>query len=248
MAPAPPAVVIAGATSGVGRALAERFAADGHRLVLAGRERDEVEAVAADLRIRRGAAATAHALDAAGEDPRALAAALADAGDALAGVVVCIGYLGDHAAALSDPAEARRIFDTNLTACARVLEEAAGVLEARGRGFLCALSSVAGDRGRRGNYVYGAAKGGLNVYLQGLRHRLAPSGVRVVTVKLGPVDTRMSYGRREAAVAVSPAEAARAIHRAIRRGRSTVYVPARWRWIMLVVRALPERLFRRLPL
>lgn len=244
-----PAVVVLGATSGVGRALADRLAADGCRLVLTGRRRDEVDAVAADLRIRRGVAASGHVVDAdAADASAAMDAVLDDAGDGLAGVVCCIGRLGAAAGGSAEEAEARRLIDINLTACMALLEPAARRLEARGGGFLCALSSVAGDRGRRGNYLYGAAKAGLNVYLQGLRHRLGPAGVRVVTVKLGPVDTRMSYGRREAALAIAPARAARAIHRALRRGPRTVYVPARWRWIMLAIRALPEWIFRRLDL
>lgn len=243
-------MVVLGATSGVGRALADRLAADGCRLVLTGRRRGEVDAVAADLRIRRGIEVSAHVVDALAFDdhPRAMAACLDDAGDELAGVVCCIGYLGDATGADADDAEARRIIDLNLNACVSLLEPAARRLGARGGGFLCALSSVAGDRGRRSNYRYGAAKAGLNTYLQGLRHRLGPAGVRVVTVKLGPVDTRMSYGRREAVMAIAPERAARAIHRALRRGPTTVYVPARWGPIMLAIRSLPEWIFRRLDL
>ena len=242
------AVVILGATSSVGRALADVLAARGWRLVLTGRRREEVAAVAADLRIRHGIEAAAHVLDALAYDrhPAAVDACLADAGDGLAGVVVCVGYLGDHAAATGTWDEARRILDTNFTAVVSLLNAAAHRLEARGGGFLCALSSVAGDRGRQGNYLYGAAKGGLNVYLQGLRHRLGRAGVRVITVKLGPVDTRMSYGRPEAVMAARPEAVARAIARAIETGKQTVYVPARWRWIMLAIRSIPEPIFQRL--
>jgi decaprenylphospho-beta-D-erythro-pentofuranosid-2-ulose 2-reductase len=121
-------------------------------------------------------------------------------------------------------------------------------LERTGGGFVCALSSVAGERGRQSNYLYGAAKAGLTTYLSGLRNRLAPAGVRVLTVKAGIVDTRMSAGMPGAALAASPAAVARAVVRAITRGRDVVYVPWFWRWIMLVIRLIPERVFKRLKL
>ena len=110
------------------------------------------------------------------------------------------------------------------------------------------IGSVAGDRGRQSNYVYGAAKAGLTAYLSGLRNRLAATGVQVLTVKAGIVDTRMSAGMPGAALAASPAAVARAVVSAITRGRDVVYVPWFWRWIMLVIRMIPEPVFKRLTL
>jgi len=121
-------------------------------------------------------------------------------------------------------------------------------LAANGGGFVCALSSVAGDRGRRSNYVYGSAKAALTAYLSGLRARYAADGVRVLTVITGIVDTRMSAGMPGAGLAASPALVARSVVRAILAGRNVVYVPWFWRWIMLIIRMIPERLFKRLAL
>ena len=145
-------------------------------------------------------------------------------------------------------AEARRILDTNFTGCVSALEILARRFEARRAGFIAALSSVAGDRGRQSNYLYGAAKGGLSTYLQGLRNRLHHSGVRVVTIKPGFVDTAMTYGRPGLFLVASPERVARAVYRALRGGQDVVYVPWFWRPVMFAMRGVPERLFKRLRL
>src|SRR5208337_1919183 len=119
-------------------------------------------------------------------------------------------------------------------------------LSAQGRGFIIVLGSVAGDRGRATNYVYGSAKGALALFTQGLRARLAGSGVHVMTVKLGLVDTRMTWGRDGALPAASPENAAGKIYAAWRRQREVVYVPAFWRAIMGAVKMVPERFFKRM--
>ena len=242
------AVVIVGATSGVGRALAAGLAREGRPLVLAGRDPAEVEATAADLRLRAGGPVATVRLEALDHAGHAAAVEACFAGGRVAAVVLCIGHLGDHAAALADAEEAHRLLETNFTASVLLAERFAEGLRAAGGGVLCALSSVAGDRGRASNYLYGAAKAGLTVHLEGLRHRLAGSGVRVVTVKLGMVDTRMSYGRPGSRLAFAPAAAARGIRRALAGGPDTVYLPRFWRWIMLGIRSIPGPLFRRLPL
>ena len=166
----------------------------------------------------------------------------------LRGVVLAFGYLGDQRRAEDDPAEARRILDTNLTGCVIALNLVAAHLARSGGGFVCALSSVAGERGRQSNYIYGAAKAGLTAYLSGLRNRLAGAGVQVLTVKAGIVDTRMSAGMPGSGLAVPPAAVARAVVRAITAGRDVVYVPWFWRVIMLIIRLIPERIFKRLKL
>jgi short-subunit dehydrogenase len=160
--------------------------------------------------------------------------------------VLCFGYLADQQQAQKDFALARRTLDVNLTAAVSILELAADYFEERRRGFICALSSVAGDRGRQSNYIYCAAKAGLTVYLQGLRQRLARAGVQVTTVKPGFVDTRMTFGKAGLFLVATPEQAARGIVRAIRKKRDCAYVPGFWRWIMLVVRAIPECIFKRL--
>jgi short-subunit dehydrogenase len=240
-------VLVLGGTSTIARAIADELAARGFDLALAGRDAAELETVAADLRLRRGVTTTVHRVDVL--DMERHAGALAPCLTAeLRGVVLAFGYLGDQRRAETDPAEARRILDTNLTGCVIALNLVAAHLARTGGGFVCALSSVAGDRGRQSNYVYGAAKAGLTAYLSGLRNRFASAGVRVLTVKAGVVDTRMSAGMPGAALAAAPAAVARAVVRAITRGRDVIYVPWFWRWIMLAIKMIPERVFKKLKL
>jgi short-subunit dehydrogenase len=176
----------------------------------------------------------------------ALAACIAPCDDSLEGVVLCTGYLGDPETARTDLNEARRILDTNFTGSALALNILANYFEQKGKGFICALSSVAGDRGRQSNYLYGSAKGGLTTYLQGLRNRLYHRGVHVITVKPGFVDTRMVFGERKLPLVAAPEAVARDIYRAVMSRKNVVYVPGFWRFIMLMVCAIPEGLFKKL--
>lgn len=240
-------VLIVGVTSAIGRAAAGAFAAHGRNLLVTARSREELEAVAADLRIRHRVDVDARVFDALSfEDHEGLMDVAG--GTPLHGVVVTLGYMGDQEEAQGDFREARRIVDTNYTACVSLLEKAASILEARGRGFICVVGSVAGDRGRQSNYLYGSAKSGLDAYLQGLRNRLHPAGVKVTTVKPGFVDTRMTYGKEGMFMVASPDAVGRGIYRAVRRGRSVVYLPGFWRLIMWVIRSIPEPVFKRLKL
>ena len=240
-------VLVLGGTSTIARAIAGELAARGFDLALVGRDRAELEMVGADLRLRHGIKTTVHRLDVLEVEHHASLLAPCLTAD-LRGAVLAFGYLGDQRRAETDAAEARRILDTNLTGCVVALNVVAAHLARSGGGFVCALSSVAGERGRRSNYVYGAAKAGLTAYLSGLRNRFAADGVRVLTVKAGIVDTRMSAGMPGAGLAASPTAVARAVVRAIVGGRDVVYVPWFWRWIMLVIRMIPERIFKRMKL
>jgi decaprenylphospho-beta-D-erythro-pentofuranosid-2-ulose 2-reductase len=243
-----PSVLILGATAGIGRALAVEFASHKYDLILAGRDLEELQALSADLNLRHGVTARAQSFDVLNfEDMEsALAACLAPAGDSLEGAVLSVGYLGDHETARNDLHEARRILDTNFTGSVLALNVLAKHFEQKRKGFICALSSVAGDRGRQSNYLYGSAKGGLTTYLQGLRNRLHHVGVRVITVKPGFVDTRMTYGRPKLFLVAPPEAVARDIYNAVRHGKNVIYVPWYWRIIMLMARAIPERIFKKL--
>lgn len=242
-------VLILGATSTIARAVAGEFAARGYDLILAGRNPAELKAEASDLALRYQVKTSVQLFEALNFNPQAsLDPCLAEAGDELEGAVLCIGYLGDQTAAQSDFREARRILDTNFAGCVLALEAVAAHLEKRGRGFICAVSSVAGDRGRQSNYLYGAAKAGLTAYLSGLRNRLYHAGVRVITVKPGFVATRMTFGRAPKLLAAKPETVARGIYRAVARGKDVVYLPGYWRWVMLVIRLAPEGIFKRLRL
>lgn len=239
-------LLLLGATSVIARELALRFARAGAALCLAARDEDELGRVSADLRLRTGAAVHQLRFDAA--DFASHSALIAGAGAALEGldgVVLCFGEMGDQERAEHDPAAALAIVNANYAGAVSLLTLAADRLESQGHGFIIVIGSVAGERGRRPNYIYGSAKGGLALFTQGLRARLRPKAIRVMTVKLGLVDTRMSWGRRGPA-GVTPAAAAAAIYRAYQRGRLVVFVPAMWRPIMAIVRLIPERLFQRL--
>lgn len=240
--------LIYGATSSIARALARRLAAEGHDLLLAGRDPPELEATRADLEIRYGIQATTIAFEA--REPvghlEALDARLAATGEEIAGVHWCVGYLGDQDRARHDPSEARALLRVNLEAGVTVLGHLADRLEAQGEGFLCVLSSVAGERGRAANYPYGAAKAGLSTFLEGLAHRLHPTGVRVTTIKPGFVDTKMTYGRDGMFLVASPEHVARVMHQASRQGSGQLYVPWFWRPAAAALRALPSPVFHRL--
>ena len=160
--------------------------------------------------------------------------------------MVCIGELGNQAKGQSDWGEARRILETNFTGCVSLLNILANHFEARRAGFICALSSVAGDRGRQSNYLYGSAKAGLSAFLQGLRNRLYPAHVKVITIKPGFVVTRMTYGRPGLLLVASPERVGKGIFRAVVKGKDVVYLPWFWRFIMLMVRSIPEAIFKRL--
>lgn len=246
--PSMPSVVIFGAASEIARAMADEFARKGYALALAGRNTGELEVIADDLRIRHQR--PCHVLPFDAEDLESHAGLVdtctAAFGALPDGVVVCFGFLPDQAAAQRDFALAKKCLDVNHTGAMSVLERFAAEMEARRWGFLAAVSSVAGDRGRKSNYHYGAAKAALTTYLEGLRHRLHASGVRVTTLKPGFVDTRMTFGMKVPAPLLTSAEkAGRLCVRAILRGRGTAYVPEYWRLILLLIRHLPEFIFKK---
>jgi decaprenylphospho-beta-D-erythro-pentofuranosid-2-ulose 2-reductase len=239
-------VLILGATSPIARALALRFAENGAGLVLAARDLAEAERIAADIAVRTGADSSPAAFDAAdvASHPAFLRTAIATLGG-LDGVVAAFGTLGDENAAQSEPAAALDTIAQNFTGAVSILTLAARHLEQQRAGFIIVLGSVAGDRGRARNYVYGSSKGALALFAQGLRGRLAAAGVHVMTVKLGTVDTRMTWGGDDARLMVSPERAADAIYAAWLRRAEVVYVPRFWRAIMGALRAIPERQFKR---
>lgn len=242
----PPHVLVLGANSDIALALASALAAgDAARLVLASRDLDRLERAAADIRAVRDVPVevkTFDALDTAGHE--AFYAALETPPDI---VVVAFGQLGDQKAMERDFAAARRVLDVNLTGAMSILEIVARDMERRGHGSIVALSSPAGERGRKSNYFYGAAKAGLTAYLSGLRHRLAKSGVRVLTVLPGWTRTRMTAAApTPRALTVAPDRVAGDIRRALLAGKSgTLYTPWFWRPILALVKLLPEKLFVR---
>lgn len=242
--------LVVGASSAIGRAIARRLAATGFDLILAGRRTEELERSARDLEIRFGVAACVQPFDALdwSSYARFFSACKQECEGELAGIVLCHGDMPEQAESEADPALARRVIDVNYASPVCLLEIASRHFQARGRGFICALSSVAGDRGRPSNYIYGSSKAALSTYLQGLRARLAKHGVRVVTIKPGFVDTALTYGRAGLFAVASPERVAIDVVRGIERDRAVVYTPRFWALILGVIRSIPDPIFKRLSL
>lgn len=241
-------VVILGSTSAIARAIAVAFGRQGFNVILGARDAAENEILADDVRVRSGMEAHAVLFDAEDFDshPAFFKHCVELAGDSLEGVVACFGYMDEQAKAQADFSVARRTIDVNFTAMVSILEPFAAHFEAHRRGFMAAISSVAGDKGRQSNYIYGASKGGLNAYLQGLRNRMYHAGVPVTTIKPGFVDTKMTFALTNLPLVASPEKAGNAIVCAIRKQKDVAYVPWFWRYILLIFQHLPEAVFKRL--
>lgn len=241
-------LLVIGGTSDIGRAVADAHASCGWSVSLAARDLEGVQRNAHDIQTRHDTEPVAvHAIDIL--DTTSFVPFI-DALGALPERVVCVvGMLGDQSRAQDDPDHAKAVMRTNFEGPALLLEMLAGRLAARGHGMIVAVSSVAGDRGRASNYVYGASKAGFSAYLSGLRNRLAQSGVRVVTVKPGFVRTSMTAGMKlPKLITASPEAVARRILALHSGGGDVIYVLRVWRAIMGVIGALPEPIFKRLKL
>jgi decaprenylphospho-beta-D-erythro-pentofuranosid-2-ulose 2-reductase len=241
-------VLLVGASSGIGRSLAREFAAHGHNLVLAGRDTDDLERSATDLRVRFGVDAKPAFVDALDESKYQsfFDDCVAKAGGSLSGLVLAHGSLPLQEKVQQDLALVEETIDTNFTSFAALLTLGANELEKHNRGFICVISSVAGDRGRPSNYVYAAAKAGTTAFLQGLRARMHKVGVTVLTVKPGFVDTAMIWGKPGVFLVASPRRVSREIYDAVATGKSEIYTPGFWRYIMFMVKSIPEGMFKRM--
>lgn len=241
--------LILGATSPIARATAVAYAKAGYDVFVAARDADEAADIAADLHIRHRVRVGSGAFDAVELDAhKAFVDRVEEELGDIEVAVLAFGDMGDQEESTSDPAAARRVIDVNYTGAVSICEALAGAMEPRGRGAIVGISSVAGDRGRASNYIYGSAKGALTLYLSGLRNRLHKAGVQVMTVKLGFVDTRMTFGMRSAIPVASPETVGMQIRDAQLRGEDVAYLPRFWGGIMRVIRAIPEPIFKRLSL
>lgn len=239
-------ILVLGATSAIAARVIATWAARGERLHLVGRDAGKLAAVAAACPSRGGVTTACADLAELTAAPALVSAAIAALDGRVDLVFVAHGDLGDQLASERDFVEAERILRVNLLSVVAWLVPLANLLERQRAGAIAVITSVAGERGRPRNYSYGAAKGALNLYLQGLRSRLVRAGVTVTTLKLGPVDTPMTAQHRKTAVFSRPEQVARLIVRAIDRGAGEVFVPGYWRLIMAIVRNTPEALFQRL--
>lgn len=241
-------VVILGALSAIAVATARIYASEGAKLLLVARNADRLERIAGDLRARGAMSVDTAAIDLAGEAENArehLAGWVATLGG-LDHALLFYGYLGDQQAAQTDPDELSRILTVNFTSAAHWSEAIAAHYRKQDRGALVVISSVAGDRGRQSNYAYGAAKGGISLYIQGLAHSLASTGAHATAIKLGFVDTPMTDGMdKSGPLWATPAQVAPVIHKAAEKGGPFHYGPWFWRWIMLIIRSVPAFIMHR---
>jgi short-subunit dehydrogenase len=244
---APLRIAIFGATSAIAEACARGWAMQGARLFLAGRRAETLTAMARDLEIRGAKEVAVWAGDLA--DP-ASQRALLSAMDAALGTpdvaLLAWGTLTDQARAEAEPAYTAAEIATNFTGPAALLLALASRFAAQGSGVIACITSVAGERGRQSNFVYGAAKGGLQRLLEGLRHKLHPKGVAVLDIRPGFVRTPMTaHLKQEGPLWAEPEQVAGDILRAVEKRRAVLHTPWFWRWVLLVVRLLPRPLFHR---
>jgi short-subunit dehydrogenase len=241
-------IVVLGATSKIAQEIARLAAAEGKELLLVARHPERLAVVAGDLAARgasRVEAVAADLADVAGHP--ALVGEIAARMPDFDTLLLAYGTLGEQARAEESPEYALAELNTNFTSAASLLMRLAAPLAARRGGCIAVITSVAGDRARRSNYVYGTAKGALSLFAQGLRAQLHRAGVRVLTVKPGPVYTPMTAHLAGSRGFADPAAVARAVYRELEQGsRDILYVPGYWRWIMLVIRLIPERIGKRL--
>ena len=241
-----PLWLVLGASSSVARAFARAAAEGGADLILAGRDIADIDRIAADARIRGGGRVDVRAFDAI--DRGGHEAFVAELPRRPFNVFLAFGMLVPQDAIDHDPALAQQVIAVNFLGAVSMLSRLAPRLAEEGQGAIVVLSSVAGDRGRPSNYVYGSAKAGLNAYLQGLRARYAARGVSVTTLKPGFMDTATTYGMPGMFLVASPEACAKACLRFASKGRDVAYFPAFWWLIMTIVKSIPERIFKRMRL
>jgi decaprenylphospho-beta-D-erythro-pentofuranosid-2-ulose 2-reductase len=238
--------LVLGGSSAIARAFARVAAEEGSDVLLAGRDLEDLERTARDLRVRYGRAAEAIAFDATDvASHAAFVETVRSRADRL-DVMLAFGLMPTQPSIDVDPRLGLEAIAATYTGAASVLLHLTPALERQGEGRVIVVGSVAGDRGRLKNYVYGSAKAGLHAFAQGLRARLFRAGVQVTTVKPGFIDTAMTFGMKTGPLMASPEACARACLRQARRGREVAYYPPVWRLIMLIIKHIPEPLMKRM--
>jgi len=236
-------ILVLGATSDIARACCELWAKQGASLHLAARQATELEKTAQNLRIRYGIDVVTSILDA--NNPQSRHALLAGVASDVTGVLLAYGVLGSQCVSQVDEGVREQELQVNFNSAIHLLEPLAAMMETRRCGFIIGIGSVAGDRGRASNYVYGAAKAGFAAYLSGLRNRLSKSQVQVLTVKPGFVNTKMTQGLLLPKVLVaSPQQVAQDIVTAVDKKRDVIYSRWFWKYIMRIIVHIPESIFK----
>lgn len=236
-------ILIIGAKSDIAKAVAREYAKNGYDLYLAARNINELEEFANDITVRTQRTVTTVELDILNYDSHQ--SFYDELDEKPLGVISAVGYLGDQEKAKNNFGEAKLIIDTNYTGVVSLLNIVANNFEHRRSGFIVGISSVAGDRGRKSNYPYGSAKAALTAYLSGLRNRLFDAQVHVMTVKPGFVATKMTEGMDlPEKLTAQPEEVAEDIYRAQQKNKNVLYTKWIWRWVMLIIKVIPEWKFK----
>ncbi|HEX2847690.1 MAG TPA: SDR family oxidoreductase [Chitinophagaceae bacterium] len=239
-----PTVLILGATSDIGYAAAKKYASEKYAVQLAGRNPDALKPLQSDLKIRYDIDCSIHRFDA---DDLPSHASFYDQLSPKPDVCVCaVGYMNDNDIAIADLNETVRTINANYTGPVSVLNIIAADFAKRGSGAIAGISSVAGLRGRQSNYIYGSAKAGFTAYLSGLRNKMFPHKVHVLTVLPGFVNTRMTADLElPKLLTAQPDEVAKAIYNGIKKQKNVIYVKWFWRWIMFIITSIPEFIFKK---
>jgi decaprenylphospho-beta-D-erythro-pentofuranosid-2-ulose 2-reductase len=239
-------ILILGATSDIATAVAHQFARNKFDVVVAGRNVEQLSKLAADIRIRHNVNSQAVLFDAAAFDQHRSLDVVINQSD----VVLCaFGYLGDQATSRTSWSESYNVITSNFTGAVSVLNRVGEIFSKRKHGSIIGISSVAGERGRGSNYIYGSSKAGLTAYLSGLRNYLFQFGVHVLTVQPGFVKTKMTEGLPlPKPVTAMPEKVALDIFNAYKKKKNVIYTLWMWRWIMLIIKLIPEGIFKKLKL
>lgn len=238
-------IVILGATSSLARAMAVEFAQQNAQLYLASRDLFELNRIATDLSLRFSITAHCGEFDAENfaSHEKFWQQVLTTMGS-VDGVVIAFGYMPPPL----EKNQFQKIINSNFSGVVSILNYISDYLKQQKQGFIIGISSVAGERGRYANYLYGSSKAALTTYLSGLRNELFRHGVHVMTVKPGFIDTAMTFGRPNLFLVATPEKTAKSIIKALNKKRNMIYVPWFWRYIMIIFKLIPESLFKRMNL
>ena len=240
-------VLILGATSDIGEAIAYQFASKGHPIYLAARNLEALSPLKSDLEIRFQVAVHAFQFDA---NLFKTHSQFWQNLPQIPGITICVfGYLGEQNKAQQEWEETEKIIYANYIGAVSLLNPVANIYERNRQGTIIGISSVAGERGRQSNYLYGSAKAAFTAYLSGLRNRLAKSGVHVATINPGFVATKMTEGLPlPKPLTAQPKQVAVAVYKAYRHKKNVTYTLWMWRWIMMLIKLIPERIFKKMKL
>jgi len=242
-------ILILGATSAIAKHTTRLFAADEHNLYLVARNEEKLKSMKQDMLVRGATSVNFESLDLSDETIHSdLIKRATEAMGSIDTVLVAYGTLGDQKKSEESYENTLKELQVNCLSVISLLTQFANQFEQQGSGTIAVISSPSGDRGRQSNYIYGTAKGALSIFLQGLRNRLAKSKVHVLTIKPGFVDTPMTKDFKKGLLWVGPEVISKGIYTAIKKKREVTYLPFFWRYIMIIIKSIPEKIFKYLSL